>query len=50
MIRGFQFEILFSECDWHLGPFWSRSWTVFHDGVHKPEVVTSLLLGFEFHG
>jgi hypothetical protein len=27
MIRGFQSEILFSESDWHLGPFWSHSWT-----------------------
>jgi hypothetical protein len=43
--RGFQFEILFSESDWHLGPFWSRSWTVIDDGVHRPEIIISLLLG-----
>jgi hypothetical protein len=48
--RGFQFEILFSESDWHLGPFWSRCWTVIDDGVHRPEIIVSLLLSFEFHG
>jgi hypothetical protein len=48
--RGFQFEILFSESDWHLGPFWSGSWTVIDDGVHRPEIIVSLLLGFEPHG
>jgi hypothetical protein len=50
MNHGFQFEILFSESDLHLGPFWSRSWTVVDDGVHRPEVIVSLLLSFEFHG
>jgi hypothetical protein len=50
MIRGFQFEILFSESDWHFGPFWSRSWTVIDDGVHRSEVIVSLFLGFKFHG
>jgi hypothetical protein len=50
MNHGFQFEILFSESDWHLGPFWSHSWTVVDDGVHRPEVIVSLLLSFEFHG
>jgi hypothetical protein len=49
LIRGFQFEILFNESDWHLGPFWSRSWTIVDDGVYRPEVVLSLLFGFEFH-
>jgi hypothetical protein len=48
--RGFQFEILFSESDWHLGPFWSRSWTVIDDGVHRPEIIASLILGFELDG
>jgi hypothetical protein len=48
MIRGFQSKILFSESDWHLGLFWSRSWIVIDDGVHRSEVV-SLLLGFKFH-
>jgi hypothetical protein len=50
MIHGFQFEILFSESDWHLSPLWSRSWTVIDNGVHGPEVIVSLLLSFEFHG
>jgi hypothetical protein len=50
VIRGLQSEILFSESDWHLGPFWSRSWTIIDDGVHRSEVVVSLLLGFKFHG
>jgi hypothetical protein len=50
LIRGFQFEILFSESDWHLGPLWSGSWTIVDDGVHIPEVIVSLLLSFEFHG
>jgi hypothetical protein len=50
MIREFQSEILFSESDWHLGPFWSRSWTVIDDGVHRSEVVVSLRFGFKFHG
>jgi hypothetical protein len=50
MVRGFQSEILFSESDWHLGSFWSRSWTIIDDGVHRPEVVVSLLLGFKFDG
>jgi hypothetical protein len=30
--------------------FWSRSWTVIDDGVHRFEVIVSLLLGFKFHG
>jgi hypothetical protein len=50
VIRGFQLEILLSESDWHLGPLWSGSWTVVDDGVHRPEVVASLFLSFEFHG
>jgi hypothetical protein len=32
MVRGFESEILFSECDWNLVPFWSRNWTVVDDG------------------
>jgi hypothetical protein len=50
VIRGFQFEILFSESDWHLGPLWLGSWTIIDDGVHRPEVIVSLFLSFEFHG
>jgi hypothetical protein len=50
VVRGFQFEILFSESDLHLGPFWSGSWAVVDDGVHRPEVIVSLFLSFEFHG
>jgi hypothetical protein len=49
VIHGFQSEILFSESDWHLGPFWSRNWTVIDDVVHRSEVVVSLLLGLKFH-
>jgi hypothetical protein len=49
-IRRFLFEILFSESDWDLRPFWSRSWTVINDSVHRSEVIVSLLLSFEFHG
>jgi hypothetical protein len=44
MNREFQFETLFSESDWHLGPFWSRSWTVVDDGVHKPEIIVFCFL------
>jgi hypothetical protein len=50
MIRGFQSEILFSESDWHLGPFRLRSWTVVDDGIHRSEIVVSLFLGFKFRG
>jgi hypothetical protein len=50
VIRGFQFGILFNESDWHLGPLWSGSWAVVDDGVHRPEVIISLLLSFQFHG
>jgi hypothetical protein len=50
VIRGFQFEILFGESDWHLGLLWSGSWTVVDDGVHRPEVIFSLLFSFEFYG
>jgi hypothetical protein len=46
--RGFQFEILFCESDWHLGSFRPYGWTVIDDGVHRPEIVTSLLLSFKF--
>jgi hypothetical protein len=48
--RGFQFEVLFGESDWHLGPFRSRNRIIIDDGVHRPELNVSLLLSFEFHG
>jgi hypothetical protein len=50
VICGFQLEVLFGECYWHLGSFWSCCWTVVDDCAHRSEVVVSLPFCFKLHG